>query len=71
MIGVISTAMVITSSDGPKGTSKIMYQLALLKAENQNLRAANETSSKHRRAKKTHLRHGGSLSQQEAEGLTG
>jgi hypothetical protein len=29
-----------------------MYQLALLKAENQNLREANETLSKRRRAKK-------------------
>ena len=46
-----------------------MYQLALLKAENQNLREANKTLSKRRRAKKTRLRQGGSLSQQEAQDL--
>jgi hypothetical protein len=46
-----------------------MYQLALLKAENQNLREANEILSKPRRAEKTRLRQGGSLSQQEAQDL--
>ena len=52
-----------------KGTSKIMHQLVLLKAENQSLRQANEALSKRRRAKKTRLRQGGSLSQQEAQDL--
>ena len=52
-----------------KGTSKIMYQLALLKAENQNLRQANKTLSKRQRAKKTCLQQGGSLSQQKAQDL--
>ena len=52
-----------------KGASKIMHQLVLLKAENQNLRQANEALSKRRRAKKTRLRQGGSLTQQEAEDL--
>jgi hypothetical protein len=52
-----------------RGTSKIMYQLALLKAENQNLRKANETLSKRRRAKKTRLQDGGSLSQQDAQDI--
>jgi hypothetical protein len=46
-----------------------MYQLALLKAENQNLREANETLSKRWRAKKTRLQDGGSLSQQDAQDL--
>ncbi|KFZ24411.1 hypothetical protein V502_01111 [Pseudogymnoascus sp. VKM F-4520 (FW-2644)] len=46
-----------------------MHQLALLKAENQNLQQANEVLSKRRRAKKTRLRQGGSLSQQEAQDL--
>ena len=46
-----------------------MLQLALLKAENQDLRQANEVLSKRRRAKKTRLRQGGSLSQQEAQDL--
>ena len=41
----------------------------LLKAENQSLWQANEALSKRRRAKKTRLRQGGSLSQQEAEDL--
>jgi hypothetical protein len=52
-----------------KGASKIMHQLVLLKAENQTLRQANEVLSKRRRAKKTRLRQGGSLSQQDAEDL--
>ena len=46
-----------------------MHQLVLLKAENQTLRQANEVLSKRRRAKKTRLRQGGSLSQQEAQDL--
>ena len=49
-----------------KGASKIIHQLALLKAENQTLRQANEILSKRRRAKKTRLQQGGSLSQQES-----
>ena len=44
-----------------KGTYGIMHQLALLKSENQILRQENQTLSKRRRAKKTHLRHRGSL----------
>ena len=52
-----------------KGASKIMHKFALLKAENQSLRQANEELSKRRRAKKIHLRQGGSLSQQEAQVL--
>jgi hypothetical protein len=52
-----------------KGASQIMHQLALLKAENQNLRQANEVLSKRRRARKTRLQQGGSLSQQGAQEL--
>jgi hypothetical protein len=52
-----------------KGTSKIMHKLALLQSEVQILRQANEELSKRRRAKKTRLRQGGSLSQQEAQDL--
>jgi hypothetical protein len=52
-----------------KGASKIMHQLVLLKAENQTLRQANEALSKRRRARKTRLQQGGSLSQQEAQDL--
>ncbi|KFY15135.1 hypothetical protein V491_05763 [Pseudogymnoascus sp. VKM F-3775] len=46
-----------------------MHQLALLKAENQNLQRANEVLSKRRKARKTRLQQGGSLSQQEAQEL--
>lgn len=52
-----------------KGASQIMHQLALLKAENQSLRQANEVLSKRRKAKKTRLRQGGSLSQHDAQDL--
>ena len=52
-----------------KGTSKIMHNLALLQSEIQILRQANEELSKPRRAKKTRLRQGESLSQQEAQDL--
>jgi hypothetical protein len=54
-----------------KGTSRVMHQLALLKAEIQSLRAANEALSKRRRAKKQRLRQGGSLSVQNAQDLQG
>jgi hypothetical protein len=46
-----------------------MHQLALLKAENQNLRQANEVLSKRRKVRKTRLQQGGSLTQQEAQEL--
>lgn len=52
-----------------KGTSKTMHKLALLQSEVQILRQANEELSKRRRANKTRLRQGGSLSQQEAKDL--
>jgi hypothetical protein len=54
-----------------KGTSKVMHQLALLRAENQSLRAANEALSKRRRAKKQRLRQGVSLTVQDAQDLQG
>jgi len=54
-----------------KGTSKVMHQLALLRAENQRLRTANEALSKRRRARKQRLRQGGSLTVQDAQDLQG
>jgi hypothetical protein len=54
-----------------KGTSKVMHQLALLRAENQSLRAANEALSKRRTAKKQRLRQRGSLTVQDAQDLQG
>ena len=52
-----------------KGASKVIHKLSLLKAENQALRQANEELSKRRRAKKIHLRKGGSLSVQDGQDL--
>ena len=45
------------------------HELILLRAGNRELRAANEAQSKRRRAKKSRLQQGGSLSIQEAEDL--
>lgn len=44
-----------------KGTWGVMHQIALLKSENQILRDENDTLSRRRRAKKTRLRQGGSM----------
>lgn len=52
-----------------KGTQQVMYRLALLEGENASLRKANEALSKRRRAKKTRLRQGGSLSFKDAQDL--
>src|SRR4029434_8758906 len=42
-----------------KGTKAIMHENALLRAENQDLRQANEILSRRRRAKRTRLQKGG------------
>ncbi len=52
-----------------RGMSKMAHELVLLRAELKDVRAANEVLSKRRRAKKTRLRQGGSLSFQEVEDL--
>lgn len=52
-----------------RGMSKMAHELVLMRAELKDLRKANEVLSKRRRAKKTRLRAGGSLSMQEAEDL--
>ncbi|KFZ24719.1 hypothetical protein V502_00815 [Pseudogymnoascus sp. VKM F-4520 (FW-2644)] len=52
-----------------RGMSRMAHKLVLLEAELKEVRAANEVLSKRRRAKKTRLRQGGSLSFQEAEDL--
>ena len=46
-----------------------MHQVALLRAEVQDLRRANETLSKRRKAKRTRLHQGGSLTLQEGQDL--
>lgn len=45
-----------------KGTRGILHQIALLKSENRILREGMEALSRRRRAKKTRLRQGGSMS---------
>jgi DDE superfamily endonuclease len=52
-----------------RGLSKMAHELVLLRAEIKDVREANEVLSKRRRAKKTRLRQGGSLSFQEVEDL--
>jgi hypothetical protein len=52
-----------------KGAKAMMHQVALLRAENSSLHKANEALSKRRRAKKTRVRLGGSLTVQDAEDL--
>lgn len=46
-----------------------MHRVALLEVENSSLRKANGALSKRRRAKKTRVRQGGSLTIQDAQGL--
>jgi hypothetical protein len=46
-----------------------MYQIALLRREIETLRKANEGLSKRRRAKKTHVRLGGTLAVQDAKDI--
>ena len=50
-----------------KGTMAVMHQVALLRSENAALRKANEALSKRRRAKRTRVQLGGSLTIQGAQ----
>jgi hypothetical protein len=52
-----------------KGTMAVMHQVAFLQGEVSSLRKANEALSRRRRAKKTRVRLGGSLSVQDAYDL--
>ena len=63
------TSMLTAIDHFAKGAKAMMHQVALLRTEVSSLRKANEELSKRRRAKKTHLRLGGSLSIQDAEDL--
>jgi hypothetical protein len=67
--GSSPTSIINAIDSFTKGTYGIMHQLALLKSENQILRQENQTLSKRRRAKKTYLRHGGSLTIGEGQAL--
>jgi hypothetical protein len=63
------TSMLNAVDQFAKGAKAMMHQVALLRAENSSLRKANEALSKRRRAKKTRVRLGGSLTVQDAEDL--
>ena len=52
-----------------KGTMAVMHQVALLRSEVSSLRKANEALSKRRRAKKSRVQLGGSLTVQDAQDL--
>jgi hypothetical protein len=48
-----------------KGTKAVMHEMALLRAELQDVRQANETLSRRRRAKRTRLQKGGAMTVEE------
>ena len=63
------TSMLAAVDQITKGATAMMHQVALLRAEVSSLRRANEGLSKRRRAKKTRVRLGGSLTVQDAKDL--
>jgi hypothetical protein len=63
------TSILAAMDQFAKGARGIMHRMALLKAENEQLRAANATLSKRRRASKTRLRQGGSITIAEGQDL--
>ena len=63
------TSMLAAVDQLTKGTTAVMHQVALLRSEVSLLRKANEALSKRRRAKKTHVRLGGSLTIQDTQDL--
>jgi hypothetical protein len=63
------TSMLAAVDQLTKGTMAVMHQVALLQGEVSSLRKANEALSRRRRAKKTRVRLGGSLSVQDAHDL--
>jgi hypothetical protein len=65
------TSMLAAVDQLTKGTMTVMHQVALLRAENASLRKANEALSKRRRAKRTRVQLGGSLTLQDAQDILG
>lgn len=63
------TSIIAALDQFSKGATAIMHRVALLEAETSALRKANEALSKRRRAKKTRVRLGGSLTVQDAQDL--
>ena len=67
--GSSPTAILAAMDQFAKGAQGIMHQMTLLKAEVNTLREANAMLSKRRRAKKTRLRQGGSMTLAEGQAL--
>uniref|UniRef100_A0A8H7K3S6 Transposase n=2 Tax=Bionectria ochroleuca TaxID=29856 RepID=A0A8H7K3S6_BIOOC len=67
--GSSPTSILAAMDQFSKGTCGTMHKMALLKAENQLLREANAILSKRRRAKRTRLRQGGSMTIDEGQAL--
>jgi hypothetical protein len=67
--GSSPTSILMAMDQFAKGARGIMHRIALLKAENEQLRAANATLSRRRRAMKTRLRQGGSMTIAEGQAL--
>ena len=69
--GSSPTPMLAAVDQLTKGTMAVMHQVALLRSENAALRKANEALSKRRRAKRTRVQLGGSLTIQSAQEAVG
>ncbi len=67
--GSSPTSILAAMDQFAKGARGIMHRMALLKAENEQLRTTNTTLSKRRRARKTRLRQGGSMTIAEGQAL--
>jgi hypothetical protein len=65
------TSMLAAVDQLTKGTMAVMHEVALLRSEVSSLRKANEGLSKRRRAKKTRVQLGGSLTVQDAQEALG
>jgi hypothetical protein len=65
------TSMLAAVDQLTKGTMAVMHEVALLRSEVSSLRKANEALSKRRRAKRTRVQLGGSLTLQDAMDLLG
>jgi hypothetical protein len=63
------TTMLAAVDQLTKGTMAVMHEVALLRSEVSSLRKANEALSKRRRAKRTRVQLGGSLTIQDAKDL--
>ncbi len=67
--GSSPTSILAAMDQFAKGARGIIHRIALLKAENKQLRTTNTTLSKRRRARKIQLRQGGSITIAEGQAL--